>query len=128
MVKGRAVIVEGPVAPSASPRLGALTRRLSLRYLGPDGPTTPSGPSIARRRGVSNCNYRRGATRDTGRASIEVGVARLRTVTGLERIATLLAINSEQGERILDRDRPHPAGCTPSHSAGRRRPPERRSG
>ena len=39
MVQGRATIVEGPVAPSASPRLGALTRRLSLRYLGPDGPT-----------------------------------------------------------------------------------------
>jgi PPOX class probable F420-dependent enzyme len=39
IVEGRARIVEGPVAPSASPRLGALTRRLSLRYLGPDGPT-----------------------------------------------------------------------------------------
>ena len=38
-VQGRAAIVEGPVAPSASARLGALTRRLSLRYLGPDGPT-----------------------------------------------------------------------------------------
>jgi PPOX class probable F420-dependent enzyme len=39
MVHGRAAIIEGPVAPSASARLGALTRRLSLRYLGPDGPT-----------------------------------------------------------------------------------------
>jgi len=38
-VQGRASVVEGPVAPSASARLGALTRRLSLRYLGPDGPT-----------------------------------------------------------------------------------------
>jgi PPOX class probable F420-dependent enzyme len=38
-VQGRAEIVAGPVAPSASARLGALTRRLSLRYLGPDGPT-----------------------------------------------------------------------------------------
>jgi PPOX class probable F420-dependent enzyme len=39
MVQGRAVILEGPVAPSASARIGDLTRRLSLRYLGPDGPT-----------------------------------------------------------------------------------------
>jgi PPOX class probable F420-dependent enzyme len=39
LVKGRAAIIEGPIAPSASARLGALTRRLSLRYLGPDGPT-----------------------------------------------------------------------------------------
>ncbi len=39
IVQGRAAILEGPVAPSASARLGALTRRLSLRYLGPDGPT-----------------------------------------------------------------------------------------
>lgn len=38
LVQGRAEIVEGPVAPSASPRLAELTRRLSLRYLGPDGP------------------------------------------------------------------------------------------
>ena len=38
-VQGRAAIVEGPVAPAASPRLGPLTHRLSLRYLGPDGPT-----------------------------------------------------------------------------------------
>jgi hypothetical protein len=37
-VKARAEIVEGPVAPSASPLLGDLTRRLSLRYLGPKGP------------------------------------------------------------------------------------------
>jgi PPOX class probable F420-dependent enzyme len=39
VVQGRAAILEGPVAPSASARIGALTRRLSLRYLGPDGPT-----------------------------------------------------------------------------------------
>jgi PPOX class probable F420-dependent enzyme len=38
-VQGRAALVEGPVAPSSNVRLGALTRRLSLRYLGPDGPT-----------------------------------------------------------------------------------------
>lgn len=38
LVQGRAAIIEGPVAPSESVRLGALTRRLSLRYLGPDGP------------------------------------------------------------------------------------------
>jgi PPOX class probable F420-dependent enzyme len=37
-VQARAEIVEGPVAPAASPRLGDLTRRLSLRYLGPRGP------------------------------------------------------------------------------------------
>jgi hypothetical protein len=37
-VQARAEIVEGPVAPSASPLLGDLTRRLSLRYLGPRGP------------------------------------------------------------------------------------------
>jgi PPOX class probable F420-dependent enzyme len=39
MVQGRAVILEGPVPPSASARIGDLTHRLSLRYLGPDGPT-----------------------------------------------------------------------------------------
>jgi PPOX class probable F420-dependent enzyme len=38
LVQGRAEIVEGPVAPAASPRLGELTDRLSLRYLGPNGP------------------------------------------------------------------------------------------
>lgn len=38
LVQARADIVEGPVAPSASAGLGELTRRLSIRYLGPDGP------------------------------------------------------------------------------------------
>jgi pyridoxamine 5'-phosphate oxidase-like protein len=38
LILARAEIVEGPVAPSASPMLGELTRRLSLRYLGPQGP------------------------------------------------------------------------------------------
>lgn len=38
LVQGRAIVVEGPVAPAASPRIDELTRRLSLRYLGPDGP------------------------------------------------------------------------------------------
>lgn len=38
LVQGMAEIVEGPVAPSASARLGALTERLSVRYLGPEGP------------------------------------------------------------------------------------------
>src|ERR671919_556476 len=38
LVQGRAAIIEGPVAPDSSPRIGELTRRLSLRYLGPDGP------------------------------------------------------------------------------------------
>jgi PPOX class probable F420-dependent enzyme len=38
LVQARAEIVEGPVAPAASPALGELTRRLSLRYLGPKGP------------------------------------------------------------------------------------------
>lgn len=39
LVQGRAEIVEGPVAPAASPQIQALTERLSLRYLGPSGPT-----------------------------------------------------------------------------------------
>ena len=38
VVQGVAEIVEGPVAPAASARLGALTDRLSVRYLGPEGP------------------------------------------------------------------------------------------
>ncbi len=37
MVRARAEIVEGPVAPAASPLIGELSRRLSLRYLGPPG-------------------------------------------------------------------------------------------
>ena len=37
-VQGVAELVEGPVPPAASPRIGELTDRLSLRYLGPDGP------------------------------------------------------------------------------------------
>jgi PPOX class probable F420-dependent enzyme len=39
IVQGLAERVEGPVAPAASARMGALTERLSLRYLGPNGPT-----------------------------------------------------------------------------------------
>jgi nitroimidazol reductase NimA-like FMN-containing flavoprotein (pyridoxamine 5'-phosphate oxidase superfamily) len=38
LVQGRGEIAEGPIAPSESPRLLELTRRLSLRYLGPNGP------------------------------------------------------------------------------------------
>ncbi len=38
LVQARAEIVEGPVAPAASPRLAELTRRPSVRYLGPSGP------------------------------------------------------------------------------------------
>lgn len=38
LVQAWAEILEGPIAPSASTRLGELTRRLSLRYLGPNGP------------------------------------------------------------------------------------------
>jgi hypothetical protein len=38
LVQARAEIVEGPAAPAASPRLLDLTRRLSIRYLGPGGP------------------------------------------------------------------------------------------
>src|SRR5262249_61679313 len=38
LVEAWAEIVEGPVPPSASPRIGELTRRLSIRYLGPSGP------------------------------------------------------------------------------------------
>lgn len=37
-IQGVAEIVEGPIPPTASPRILELTRRLSLRYLGPDGP------------------------------------------------------------------------------------------
>lgn len=39
LVQGLAEMVEGPVAPAESPTLNALTERLSLRYLGPNGPT-----------------------------------------------------------------------------------------
>lgn len=38
LVQARAEIEEGPVPPRDSPRLLDLTRRLSLRYLGPGGP------------------------------------------------------------------------------------------
>ena len=38
LVQAWAEILDGPIAPSASMRLGELTRRLSLRYLGPNGP------------------------------------------------------------------------------------------
>src|SRR3990172_7161536 len=38
LVQAHAEILEGPVAPAASPRLLELTRRLSVRYLGPSGP------------------------------------------------------------------------------------------
>lgn len=38
LAQGLAEIVEGPAAPSASPRLLDLTHRLARRYLGPDGP------------------------------------------------------------------------------------------
>jgi len=37
-VQATARIVEGPIAPTASPTLLDLTHRLSRRYLGPDGP------------------------------------------------------------------------------------------
>ncbi len=37
LVQARAEILEGPVAPAASPRILELTRRLSVRYLGPGG-------------------------------------------------------------------------------------------
>ena len=37
-VQANARILEGPVAPTASPALLELTHRLSRRYLGPDGP------------------------------------------------------------------------------------------
>jgi nitroimidazol reductase NimA-like FMN-containing flavoprotein (pyridoxamine 5'-phosphate oxidase superfamily) len=37
-VQAHARILEGPIAPTASPTLLALTHRLSRRYLGPDGP------------------------------------------------------------------------------------------
>ncbi len=37
-VQATAAILEGPIAPSASPALLELTYRLSRRYLGPEGP------------------------------------------------------------------------------------------
>jgi hypothetical protein len=37
-VQATARILEGPIAPTASPTLLELTHRLSRRYLGPDGP------------------------------------------------------------------------------------------
>lgn len=37
-VQADARILEGPTAPTASPRLLEMTHRLSRRYLGPDGP------------------------------------------------------------------------------------------
>jgi nitroimidazol reductase NimA-like FMN-containing flavoprotein (pyridoxamine 5'-phosphate oxidase superfamily) len=37
-VQADARILEGPIAPTASPTLLALTHRLARRYLGPDGP------------------------------------------------------------------------------------------
>jgi hypothetical protein len=37
-VQAHARILEGPIAPAASPTLLELTHRLSRRYLGPDGP------------------------------------------------------------------------------------------
>jgi PPOX class probable F420-dependent enzyme len=39
LVQATAEIVEGPVAPRASARILDLTHRLSVRYLGPDGPS-----------------------------------------------------------------------------------------
>ena len=39
LVQATAEILEGPLAPRLSPRLLELTYRLSLRYLGPDGPS-----------------------------------------------------------------------------------------
>ncbi len=37
LVEGLAEVVEGPVRPNASPRLGELVLELSTRYLGPEG-------------------------------------------------------------------------------------------
>lgn len=41
-VQGIAEIVEGPVVPAENPRLNVLVERMSLRYLGPNGPTCAS--------------------------------------------------------------------------------------
>jgi PPOX class probable F420-dependent enzyme len=38
LVQGRAEILEGPVAPAASAAVREITERMSLRYLGPNGP------------------------------------------------------------------------------------------
>ena len=66
MIQGHAAIVEGPTPPSASPRLGELTRRLSLRYLGPDGPVYAA------------------RTIDRPRVLVEIRPERWRTWTGRE--------------------------------------------
>jgi PPOX class probable F420-dependent enzyme len=49
LVQGLAEIVEGPVAPAASHRLQELTDRLSLRYLGPNGPAYAARTAQRRR-------------------------------------------------------------------------------
>ena len=50
LAQGIAEILEGPVAPAESPSLQALTERLSVRYLGPNGPVyagrTASRPRV----------------------------------------------------------------------------------
>jgi PPOX class probable F420-dependent enzyme len=66
LVLGTAEIVEGPVAPAQSPRLGELTRRLSLRYLGPDGPAYA------------------GRTMDRPRVLVRIAPERWRSWTGRE--------------------------------------------
>ncbi len=38
LAQGQAAILEGPVAPASSAAIRALTERMSLRYLGPNGP------------------------------------------------------------------------------------------
>jgi PPOX class probable F420-dependent enzyme len=65
-VQARAEIVEGPIAPAASRRLGELTQRLSVRYLG------PSGPAYAER------------TFDRPRVLVRLVPTRWRTWTGRE--------------------------------------------
>ena len=66
LVQGMAEVVEGPIAPSASPRLWEITERMSLRYLG------PKGPEYAKR------------TADRPRLMIRITPHRWRTWTGQE--------------------------------------------
>ena len=110
----------GPGRPVGSrPRLGALTRRLSLRYLGPDGPTSPSGPSIARASGGDPSRELAHLDREGMAPAIPVG-PRWKSASrdygpspGLERIqATLLAMQ-------LGGRRAEPAGARHPRSRGR---------
>jgi PPOX class probable F420-dependent enzyme len=66
LVQGSAEVVEGPVAPSASAAIRELTERMSLRYLG------SNGPAYAAR------------THERPRVLVRIRPTRMRTWTGQE--------------------------------------------